>query len=319
MSDTLSKLGTYALLLMRRLLRPLGLDLKRIGGTTHWLPVNPAMDPVTYSYFIDLRHVPTIRIKVRDVHLGIMGFAYNKAAANPFVLAFEKAVSAHDEATARSRVEALLSFYYDSVQPASACEILDLSPDDTPGLLQLSAQQWIAPWGTESLEQRAFRTRMWTVKDGLSNGRIVSAKDGLTTFGPVSQRKLDLEVKRTLKLANSIREKGYVCSDFDAPEVFGLRADGEYRWFVIRGQHRFAACAAFGIETVPARVTKIVRREDAGEWPHVVTGIYSVAGALKVFDRLFAARPPNCASVWLCQNGKFVAPTEVPADVDVEL
>lgn len=297
----MSTVATFSLFVSRRLLRLLGLDLKKTGGATLWLPERADIDPVTYSYFIDLRHVPTFPVDVRDVRLGVMGFAYDKAAANPFVLAFGKA--AGDGAAAG--VEAVLSSYYEAVRPASACEAMGLTERDAPGLARLPAHLCVAPWGTESIEQRDRRTRMWTAKDGLANRTMVTARDGLTAFGPVSPRKLDLEVKRTLKLAASMREKGYLDGGFDPPEVFGLRVDGDYRWIVIRGQHRFGACAAFGIDTVPARVTKIVRREDAAEWPHVVGGTYTIEGALKVFDRLFDARPPGCASAWPGLNAGF--------------
>lgn len=304
----MTSIGSMSLLLMRRALRPFGLDLRRMGGAAPWLPANPAMDPVTYLYFVDLRHVPAIRIDIDRARLGVVALPYNMACANPFALAFEAAFGARDEAAARSMVEAILSAYYESVQPADACAALDVTPDEAPGLRDLPAPHWVAPWGTESVEERAWRTRLWAVKDGLSSTRLATAKDGATAFGPVSARKLALEVERTLKLARSIRDKGYRAGAYDAPEVFGLRAGEDYRWFVIRGQHRLAACAAAGIGTVAARVTKIVRREDVGEWPHVVSGTYRVAGALKVFDRLFAGMPPVYAASWVERNRRPASP-----------
>lgn len=302
----ISPVGSASFLLMRRMLRPLGLDLKRMGGAVPWLPANPDMDPVTYLYFVDLRHVPTICIEIDQARLGIVALPYDMACANPFALAFEVAFSVQDEVAARPMVEAILSAYYESAQPAGACTALDVSPDEAPGLRDLPAHHWVAPWGTESVEQRVWRMRLWAAKDGLSNTRIVSARDGATAFGPVSDRKLALEVERTLKLARSIQKTGYRTGAYDAPEVFGLRAGDDYRWFVIRGQHRLAACAAMGIRTVAARVTKIVRREDVGEWPHVVSGTYRIAGALRVFDRLFAGTPPAYAAPWVERNRRPV-------------
>lgn len=300
----MSAIGSASLLLFRRALRPFGLDVKKQGGAVSWLPHRADIDPLTYLYFVDLRHVPTIRIELAQARLGILALPYDMAGANPFALAFEAAFAVQDEAAARSAVAAILSAYYAAVQPHDACAALDLTPEEAPGLQNLPAQHWIAPWGTESIEQRIWRMQLWSLKDGLANKKLVAANDGVTAFGPVSERKLALEIDRIIKLARSIRAKGYRAEDRDAPEVFGLRAGDEYRWFVIRGQHRFAACVAIGIDHAAARVTKIIRREDAGEWPHVVSGNFSMTDALKVFDRLFAGVPPACAAAWVERNSR---------------
>jgi hypothetical protein len=235
-------------------MRPLRLDLKKPGGNFGWLPQRTAIDPLTYSYFMDLRHVPAFPVDVRDARFGIMGFSCEVGSANPLVMAFEKAAAAPDDVTRHTGVKAILASYYEDVQPISACQAVGVAECDAPGLAGLPAHLWLAPWGTESLQQRTQRARLWAAKDGLANHQLLSAKDGLTGFGPVTRHKLDLEVKRTLTLAASIRDRGYLAGELNAPEVFGLRVDEAYRWFVIRGQHRFAACAAFGIDTVPARV-----------------------------------------------------------------
>lgn len=262
-----------------------------------WLSSARDIDPITYQYFADLRHVPAVDIEVAHARFGIMGFPFDQRSANPFVLAFDKVkASAVDSING---IEPILSSFYQEVQPRSALEVLDLTACEAPGLCDIPSPHWIAPWGTETVEQRAWRLRMWSVKDGLANGRLVSAKDGLINFGPVSRRKIALETERIAKLATSIRARGFVNSCHGAPEVFGLRTGGDYRWFVIRGQHRFAACAAFGIEKVKARVIKIVRREDVGAWPHVVSGSFTGSGALKLFDRLFAGEAPSCAAPWV--------------------
>ena len=139
----MTSIGSMSLLLLRRALRPFGLDLRRMGGAAPWLPANPAMDPVTYLYFVDLRHVPAIRIDIDRARLGVVALPYNMACANPFALAFEAAFGARDEAAARSMVEAILSAYYESVQPADACAALDVTPDEAPGLRDLPAPDTI--------------------------------------------------------------------------------------------------------------------------------------------------------------------------------
>lgn len=302
----MSHVATFSLFVTSRLLRPFRLDLKRIDRKVDWLGPGE-VDPITYEYFANLRHVPTVSVNVADAHFGILGFPFNRASPNPFVLAFEKSVNS-DGRPMRS-IEAVLSSFYNEVQPRTALEVLDLAGQEAPGLQGVPASHWIAPWGTETVEQRAWRMRMWSIKDGLAGGKLLSTKDGLTSFGPVSSRKLALEVKRIARLTESIRANGFVTSGSGAPEVFGLRAGGEYRWFVIRGQHRFAACAALGITAVKARVIKIVRREDVAVWPHVAGGTFKASGALKLFDRLFAGKVSSCALPWVERNERHPART----------
>lgn len=285
------------LVVARKALRPFGLDVVRIGAMAGWLDRDAVTDPLTHLYFSDMRHAPLVRLHVADARLGATGYRFN--SGNPFTLAFARAASAPDEATAQLAVRAVLADYYDTVRPKEALSVLSLSAQEAPGLAGVAAQNFLLPWGSDSIEERAWRLKLWAFAGSLANYRqIVLPGHGMTDFGPVSAKKLELEVQRVVALDKSLKAKGF-CLDKRHPlEVVGLRSGRDYRWLAMRGRHRFAACAAWGIGTVEARVTKIIRREDVSVWPRVVSGTFTKEGALQVFDRLFDGKPPACALNW---------------------
>lgn len=304
----------------RRLLRPLGLELTRIGATAEWLEGYQPEDPLTYQYFTDLRHAPPFWIELEDACFGIMGFPFDRASLHPFILAFRRAFDAPNEQASVAAVRSTLSSYYDTVQPLSAVEALDVSPEDAPGLAQVPPSLWVLPWGTNSIEERAWHLRFASVAGSLSNKRrIVAAKHGMTNFGPVAATKLDFEVERVMKLVASLKANGFTYSNKHPMEVTGLRSGNEWRWFTLRGQHRFAACAVLGIERVKVNVVRVVRREDVHAWPRVVNRTFTAKGAQQVFDRVFSKTPPSCAARWRDLNSASeVAPMSAPQPASVQ-
>lgn len=197
----------------RRLLRPLGLELTRVGTTAEWLEGFEPEDPVTYQYFTELRHAPPFWIKLADACFGIMAFPFDRASVHPFMLAFQRAYEAASDADSIAAARSTLSSYYETVQPLSAIEVLDVSAEDAPGLAGVPPSLWLLPWGTDSIEERSWHLRFASVAGSLSNKRrVVAAKHGMTNFGPVARTKLDFEVERTIRLIASLRANGFTYS-----------------------------------------------------------------------------------------------------------
>lgn len=288
-----------ALIVLRRTLRPFNLDVARIGTTASWLAGHEVTDPLTYLYLSELRQTPLVEVRIDHARLGVTGFAFDAGSRNPFVLAFERARTATDRSASFAALRSVLAGYYASVQPCSALQLMALGTEEAPGLVDVAAENCLLPWGADSLEERSWRLKLWALAGSLTNRRkVVMPRHGMTDYGPVSERKLVLEVERVFRLDASIKANGFRQSAWHPMEVIGLRHGGEYRWLTMRGRHRFAACAAWGFDRVDARVTKVVRREDAHAWPRVVSGTFSERGALRLFDRLFAGEVPACALPW---------------------
>lgn len=289
---------------VKRLLLFMNLDVRKVGGNPASLRRFEKADPITFQYLSDLKITPSLMIDLSQARAGIMGFSYNPVFAHPLAKAFQVARGKVLQDGRINAVRGTLSNYYNMVRPTSALEIVDLHPDEAPGLVDIPLHSWVMPWSERSIEDTAAHRRICLEEEGLTRGTFVSINDGATLFGPVTQKKLNLEATRISALVESINVNGFQTNPDYPIEVIGLRTAAEYRWLVVQGQHRLAACAAFGIHKVSARVVRIIRREDVEFWPHVVTKTFTAAGALKCFDRLFAGDVSACATSWLASSRK---------------
>jgi hypothetical protein len=300
--------------LIRRTLNQFGYDIYRVGKSARQDLAHPAMDPLTFEYIPQRRGFAVFNVRMMDVR-GFFGLALMTRQMHPFFWAMSRALDEEDEEVRRQIVETTLADYYGAVQPSSALDVVDLEEADAPGLVGVPSFSFIMPWSprdvAELTEGRARSVRF----EGIQYGRISNIGDGLTAFGPVTPAKLALEVHRICVLLSSVRRRGFSPAFFEGPlKVTGLRRGDSYRWSTESGQHRFAMAGAVGLNTVPARVLGVVRREDARYWPQVVNGTFSVAGAEKVFDRIFDARPARVCAPWIAGQAALVEDerTEVP-------
>jgi hypothetical protein len=285
--------------LIRRTLNRFGYDLYRVGSSASLDTADPGMDPLTFEYLPHRRGFVVFDVRMRDVR-GFFGLALLTREMHPFYWAMSRAVDEDSEKVRREIVESALAEYYGAVQPSSALEVVDLAEREAPGLSGVPAYGFILPWSHQSVAE-VIEGRIRSVRfEGLQNRKISDIRDGLTAFGPVGPAKLALEVQRICGLLSSVRQRGFSPRLFESPlNVIGLRRGDSYRGSTESGQHRFAMAAAVGLEVVPARVIRIVRREDAAYWPQVVNGTFTVAGAERVFDRLFEGKPARVCEPWI--------------------
>ncbi|MER9303835.1 ParB/RepB/Spo0J family partition protein [Mesorhizobium sp. M0293] len=280
------------------IINSLGYEVRRVPRAAEVSStVRSGIDPVTFQYMPRVRGSAVIEIRLQDTRgLNCLGLPF-RPACHPFV---RTALAAKTGLEATSKVRSILEEFYGSVQPATAREAVDVTLGDAPGLQGVPAAGWVYPWADKSVEEtlRGRQTAMGL--DALQYGKMLSFSEGLTAFGPVGAKKLNLEVERIQRLIASIATNGFDLFNRRNPlKVIGLRRGDNYRWIVLAGHHRFAACAAFSIAAVPAMVVDIVRYEDCSYWPQVVSGIYTVSGARAVFDRLFEGVPARVCNGWL--------------------
>jgi hypothetical protein len=252
-------------------------------------------DPITHQYLCRLPESAMLRVPLADARAGVVAFPFVGESPHPLIMAAQTARAARDVRLGSEDVLRLLENFYRCVQPGSALEVLDLAPEEAPGLVGVERDFWVFPWTARGIQANAHLRKIALSEEGLQQLTRSGAKDGMTLYGPVGPRKLALETKRIVTLVASLQEHGYREDRRDHPQVVALRSDAGYRWLVVQGQHRFAACAALGMTELKAAVSGIVRREDAPYWPHVVSNCFTEEGALKVFDRLFSGLPPPWA------------------------
>lgn len=119
---------------------------------------------------------------------------------------------------------------------------------------------------------------------------------GRQQHGPVSQKKIDLEVSRLDNVRKSIERRGFVAELGGYPRGYFLENDaGDKSFIVVGGQHRVAAMIDLGFDPVPVIFQpdwpRMIRRTDAEKWPMVKKGVCTLDEALKIFDCYF--RDPN--------------------------
>ncbi len=188
-----------------------------------------------------------------------------------------------------------LSAYYQSWQPATAGELLGVPDSDIPALV--GVPPWAVPWPWEPLDAdtwRDLRSRVEARENSSSLGRKLSIEAGWKCCGPVDAEKLEVEVRRLMGLIESIRLYGlqrHDRLDGDITAVLLCVPDGEWRWQVIGGGHRFEVLASLGADSLPVRIERIVRRDEVEYWAGVANGTYSPEVALKLFDRCFEFLP----------------------------
>jgi hypothetical protein len=137
------------------------------------------------------------------------------------------------------------------------------------------------------------RVRKWSRQHGDEHGtgdRDWSLDaDGYQYHGPVSRRKGRLEYRRLVNIYESIEERGYE-RQLGHAHFLVLKRGDEFRFSGIGpGNHRAAAMAALGYETIPAIFYKfhVVDVEMAEYWPQVSRGVWSQAQAEAYLHHLF--------------------------------
>lgn len=283
-----------------RAIRSLGFDIRRVANPAK-LPIEPSgTDPVTLEYCLSKRGYAILDIPLEQCRaFHSLGLRLRRED-HPFVRAFEKALNSPTAVEAKAEIEKVLGSYYDSVRPNSAVEMVGLSEDQVPGLRQVAPIGYVLPWWESSIDETT-RGREKSLNYVAKRVRINTPVDGgHTFFGPVPPARLAVQVLRLYHLLASVRSRGFHPFARDFPtKVVALRQNGLCRWLIEEGQHRFALGAALGVRSIAAVVTSVVRREDAEYWPQVVRGVFTEAGALTSFDRIFEGIPAPACRGWI--------------------
>lgn len=118
------------------------------------------------------------------------------------------------------------------------------------------------------------------------------ADHGTSYFGPCSESKIELELRRLQRVAHSIQRRGYRPGWCGHIEGFFLEDGKRLKFFVRGGKHRTAALVHLGHAQVPVRMRdcwpRVVRRDAVDDWPAVHAGRIDRELALAVFDCYFS-------------------------------
>jgi hypothetical protein len=115
-------------------------------------------------------------------------------------------------------------------------------------------------------------------------------------FGPNPAEVGREQVERVWRAYQSLSRRGYRPAEYPDGYLTGyfLVRGGEYRFVVLHGNHRLAAFRELGIQRLVARTQRdhppVVDTERLGEWTTGRFGIFPLAVAQRLFDKLFSER-----------------------------
>jgi hypothetical protein len=204
----------------------------------------------------------------------------------------------------REAIRRLLDAYYRYVQPASFAEWMGLSAGRS-ALHDILPWAGPFPWETRNIADTRRDREGVALRESARGGVELPIAAGWQFVGPIVPDKVALEVERLRTLTLSMASRGYRRSGARTGDVIGTvlwspgRPHDPWRWIVHDGHHRAAVAAAVGLDFLPVRVIRLVRRDEAAVWPNVLSGLYSLEAALETFDRRFAEEPPPVANGWL--------------------
>lgn len=283
-----------------RSIRSLGYDIRKVADPSGLEIEDAGTDPLTLEYNGAKRGHAIFMIRLDDCRgFHALGLPLDPAR-HPFVRALKAVLDDWRAESAAETIRGLLADYYSRVTPANALEVLDLDAQQAPGLLGVPALGFLFPWQERGVEALIASRNRSLAYLAMRHGRLSDARDGYTFFGPCGEGLIALEARRLAALARSVRENGFNPFVRNSPiKVIGMRRDGEMKWLIEEGQHRFAMGGALNVPKIPAVMTMIVRREDAVYWPQVVNGTFGVDGAIALFDRLFDGQSARVAGRWI--------------------
>ncbi len=256
-------------------------------------------DPKALNYFQNLQ---TILIDA-PVHLGrgLPLFLFT-AKEHPFVRAVEATKKISNSKEKKSSIHKILKTYYENVQPETAAEILGLNHGDVKLLDDKPSWAAVFPWDSYDVDQWQKKHEKSVLSQNLRQGKILTIDDGWAWSGPVSDKKLSIEVNKLYSLLTNIEKNGYQRHDKidgDITAVVLLDSSGKWCWQARKGQHRASILSGLGYKKLPIRIDKLVFKKDVEIWPNVSSGLFPKKIALKIFDNVFSGNSPKVAELWI--------------------
>jgi len=228
------------------------------------------------------------------------GLRFEPSGYHPFIETLQE----HQEGYVQSYEGSALQRYYTGWQPSNAREALIGCPDGPEALTDVPSYAFFLPWLFVNPEQRAEMVWKGIQAFYEGNGLEIDTDHGYLMHGPVSEAFGMLEYQRLLEVYHALRSEGYDRTHGDIVVSLYRRGD-ELRFGVEHGNHRIAAMAALGHDTIPASFIsmRVVDVKDAAHWPQVRNGFWPEASARRYFHHLFDFD----AQVWAEDRGLVAA------------
>jgi hypothetical protein len=279
---------------MKSIFRIFGLQLVRLHHSQPVVFLDQETAPMKMHYLESLQ--PIVITASLSKFRALPIFTYSHDSKHPFVIATKQALNSKDP---KQSIRNILEIFYQSYQPDSAASLLSI--EENSKLNQEPAWAAVMPWNHESLYIWKNNQQKSALIQNSKLGLTIGLKDGWSWCGPVSDKKLNIEVERLYNVFNSIKENGYKRDSSQDGDIQTYALINKDDWVLQTqtGQHRSAVLSGLGYDQIPTRVTKTIYRSQVDYWPNVISGLYSRETALAIFDNVFNGKTPNIANNWL--------------------
>jgi hypothetical protein len=217
----------------------------------------------------------------------LKGFGFSRAKWHPFVAALRGAA-----ASPHVQVGLELASFYSRHQPRHAGEAIVGFEDYPTSFLELPPHLYhLTPWNGKSAEIVDATVRHWTWVDNAESGSAgLSLDHGFMLHGPVHKRKAEVQARRLVALAESIRSHGFDRSHGD-PLFLVLKRSNEFAFVADGGgYHRTATMAALDHDWIPGQFYPgpiFIDIDEVEYWVQVRRGVWSRGQAVSYFHHLF--------------------------------
>ncbi len=239
------------------------------------------ISPISLNYFLGQNGI------VIDVELdkgrSLPCFSFAKHSNHPFVIASRYANLNED------KIFYILNNFYNLVKPFGALDVFGITNSKS---IAKNYPYWaiVMPWDTENQQEWFEIIKKSVLSENVKMGQKIGVEKGWSWLGPASDEKIRIESKRLLNVLKSIQGNGYIRNDNidgDIKVNILVKNTNEWVWQSITGQHRASVVSFLNYETVPVRVMRVIRREDAQYWPNVQNGLYTINEGLHIFDVIY--------------------------------
>ena len=202
-------------------------------------------------------------------------------------------------------IRTTLEDYKNHVPITNCAQRLGLPPGTVPELDEAPPWLIVYPWVKQSIKQNIEHKNRETLHENQRDGLNLDAWQGGASYPLADEAKLESEARKLECLLSSVESQGYRpehYKDGGIGATLMVNESGERVWYVSGGFHRVCVLTALGHSSIPASVSRIVKRDHVNRWPLVRTGLFSKKAALDLFDQIFEGKGFTAHNDWMMKG-----------------
>jgi hypothetical protein len=199
-------------------------------------------------------------------------------------------------------IKDVLRQFYKEVVFKDALEVLSMNESNAPGLRGIPSWAAVVPWSMSTPKLNVLNMKNAIEAENARIEKGILVEEGSGFWGPVTEKKFSIEVRRLITLINSVIKHGYIRHDGpdgDIPVTVMVKNNGQWALKLNAGMHRTAVFSAlYNEEKVVVRITAVCHESDVDAWPNVQNRSFLRETALNFFSRNVDGRGHSKVEKW---------------------